>query len=311
MRRRFYLIDNPGAGYGSRKLVHEVKLVLQSRGCEVTQAPPAGPAAAFEGAGSAARSGVYDAVVAAGGDGTIRLAAKALIGTNVPLGAIPLGTGNVLAHEVGLPRDPAEIAGLLMTGTARPVQVSTANGEPFLLMAGIGFDGAVVAGLDHRTKSRLGKLAYVAPMTRAVLRPAPELVLDLDGRAFAASWAVISNARCYGGRFVIAEAGDVEAPGLTAVLVQSSRRATLVRVLLALATGRLSRSPDVAVVPCRHARIRASVPVPVQIDGDPHGTTPVEIVAGSATLEMILPLKPAREASPWRLFGHRPVAGIG
>jgi diacylglycerol kinase (ATP) len=296
MRRRFFLIDNPGAGYGSRKLVGEVISSLRSRGCEVISAPPSGPAAAFEAAGAAARCGSYDAIVAAGGDGTIRLAAKALIGTGVPLGVIPLGTGNVLAHEVGLARQPVSIADVLATGTARPVQVSTANGEPFLLMAGIGFDGAVVAGLDHRTKARLGKLAYVAPVTRAMLRPPPELELDLDGRTFTASWAVISNARCYGGRFVIAEAGDVEAPGLTAILIQSPGRATLARVLLALATGRLSRSSCVVAVPCRRARIQASLPVPVQIDGDPHGSTPVDIVAGTATLLMILPPKAAREA---------------
>ena len=55
----------------------------------------------------AAESGRYDAVIAAGGDGTIRQVAATLIGTDMPLGIIPVGTGNVLAHEIGLARTPA------------------------------------------------------------------------------------------------------------------------------------------------------------------------------------------------------------
>ena len=64
----------------------------------------------------AAESGSYDAIVAAGGDGTIRHAAAALIGTDMPLGIIPVGTGNVLAHEIGLARTPDAIARMLLEG---------------------------------------------------------------------------------------------------------------------------------------------------------------------------------------------------
>ena len=84
-------------------------------------------------------------MVAAGGDGTIRAAASALIGSAVPLGVIALGTANVLASEVNLPRAPDPIARMLMHGPTTTMSCGSVDGEPFLLMAGAGFDASVVS----------------------------------------------------------------------------------------------------------------------------------------------------------------------
>ena len=79
----------------------------RTRGATVTRMRGADIAGARTRAREAAESGSYDAIVAAGGDGTIRHVAAALIGTDTPLGIIPVGTGNVLAHEIGLAATPA------------------------------------------------------------------------------------------------------------------------------------------------------------------------------------------------------------
>lgn len=121
-------------------------------------------------AARAALEGRYDVIVAAGGDRTIRAVGTGLIGTGVPLGVIPAGTGNVLAHEVGLSTKGPAIVDCLLGGRSETLRVAFANGQPFLLMVGAGLAGRVIAGLDNSLKSRRGKLAYVVPVVRPRLR---------------------------------------------------------------------------------------------------------------------------------------------
>lgn len=114
-----------------------------------------------------------DVVVAVGGDGTVRAVAEALAGTDVPLGILPIGTGNLFARNLDLPL--GDIPGLLRTvleGAEARVDVGWLDiergdvrpGEPtrhlFLVMAGAGFDAEMVAGADDRLKRRVGWFAY-------------------------------------------------------------------------------------------------------------------------------------------------------
>jgi len=220
MRRRFFVVQNPGAGVAGSPLVEDVARLLANSGGEVTRAR-ADIAAAQLAVREAAQSGNYDAIVAAGGDGTIRNAAGALIATDMPLGIIPVGTGNVLAHEIGLVRTPPAIARMLLEGPIARVACAQANGEPFLLMVGAGFDARVVAALDQRLKSRLGKVAYAGPLLGAIMRPIDTLLVTVDGRHHVATWAVIANARHYGGRFVLAPRTGILERGLEAILFKT------------------------------------------------------------------------------------------
>ena len=104
MRRRLFVISNPGAGLSHSSLIDDAVRALERAGASLTRVRPASIDAARLAAREAAASGSYDAIVAAGGDGTIRHVASALIDSGTPLGIIPVGTGNVLAHEIGLSR---------------------------------------------------------------------------------------------------------------------------------------------------------------------------------------------------------------
>ena len=159
-RRRFFLITNPGAGLTGSPLVDAVANALLCAGAELTLTQPGDIDTARRQVREAARSGRYDAILAAGGDGTIRQVAATLIGTEAPLGIVPVGTGNVLAHEIGLAPQANAIADMLLRGPVIHAVCARANDEPFLLMAGAGFDGRVIAALDHRLKSHVGKAAY-------------------------------------------------------------------------------------------------------------------------------------------------------
>jgi diacylglycerol kinase family enzyme len=298
MRRNFLFIANAGAGLIGSSLPDDVANTLRRAGATVTTQQPADFQAARRAAHDGAAAGRYDAVVAAGGDGTIRQVAAALLDTETPLGIVPVGTGNVLAHEIGLVRNAGAIAQMLLSGPTDTVSCARANQEPFLLMAGAGFDGRVIAALDHRFKSYVGKAAYAGPVLGALVRPMDALTVMVDGRRHEASWAVIANARHYGGRFVLAPRTGIQERGLQAILFKARSRAVLIGQLMALAMGKLDARAagrgDVEMLPCAHATVTAPHPVPTQIDGDAFGDTPLEIEAGSAELQLIVPGIPGR-----------------
>jgi diacylglycerol kinase family enzyme len=294
MSRRFFLIFNPGAGTSRRAFLDKVVARLHAHAIDVAWAGAKTAEAARSEARAAARSGTFAAVIAAGGDGTIRQAAAGVAGTPCPIGAIPLGTGNVLAHEIAISRTPEAIASMLVAGQTLPVELGLANGEPFLLMAGAGFDGRIVGALDHRVKASIAKAAYVMPSLRALAAPLDRLDVSIDGRRHEASWAVICNARHYGGAFVMAQRTHLSMPGLSAVLFHSRSRPHLVSQLLALATGRLearagSGGGDVTMITCERVEITSASPAPVQIDGDAFGMTPLTVTRGGGVVKLIVP----------------------
>lgn len=284
MRRKFLLVRNSIAGIAGRRLVDRVADALIARGASIETAPPgdSGPDLA-----PLSRTS-FDAAIAAGGDGTFRALAKAL-GPSLPIGFVPMGTGNVLAHEIGLPRGPAAIAEVLMHGPAIDIEGATANGEPFFLMAGAGFDGEVISRLNTPLKRRIGKAAYVGPVLGALSLTQHPLSVEIDGNPASCGWIVVAKAQRYGGSFVIAPEAGITRPGLIAVLFQSTSRAARLKQLLALAGRLLSRDSSVRMMRCSRVRIASDPRVAVEIDGDPFGQTPLEIVAGGAAARLIVP----------------------
>jgi len=139
------------------------------------------------------------AVIAVGGDGTVRAVAEALAGSGVPMGLIPQGTGNLLARNLDLPlTDMPELLRLALTAPGRPIDVGwlrVARAVPddphaapfrelhehiFLVIAGLGFDGAMVADTDEELKARIGWIAYFLAGARHLHGRRPKLRITLD-----------------------------------------------------------------------------------------------------------------------------------
>jgi len=237
----------------------------------------------------AATSGEFDAVVAAGGDSTIRGAAAGLVGTDLPLGIVPVGTGNVMAAELGLGRNADRIADILINGNTIPVHGGMLNGEPFFLMAGAGFDADVVSRLSQSLKKQIGKAAYTGPVLRTLAGPLPKLRVEVDGAGFDAAWVIVTNARRYGGEFVLSPATALDRPGLRTVMLQPRTRLGLLKLMIKLAAGRLEDDPCVTSIESRRTVIDSDMPVPVQIDGETHGSTPVTIEPCDEPFRLIVP----------------------
>lgn len=150
-----------------------------------------------QGATSAALHAGCTVIVAAGGDGTVRSVAGALGASDeasAELGIIPLGTGNLLARNLGIPLGDAEAAFTrILTGEARPLDlgetiISFADGseerQPFVVMVGFGIDAQMIVETDDELKARAGWLAYVESLGRAANETeVVEFSLALDGAA--------------------------------------------------------------------------------------------------------------------------------
>jgi diacylglycerol kinase (ATP) len=121
-------------------------------------------------------------VLAAGGDGTVRAVAEALVGTGVPLGVVPAGTGNLLARNLGLPLDAQEALAVAFGGTERTVDVGrlSPGGEVFVVMAGLGFDAAMMREAPEGLKDRVGWMAYLVGGARALREERLRVEITLD-----------------------------------------------------------------------------------------------------------------------------------
>ncbi|MFF0549878.1 diacylglycerol/lipid kinase family protein [Streptomyces sp. NPDC004311] len=131
-------------------------------------------------------AGRTDLVVACGGDGTVRACADVVAGTGVPLALVPCGTGNLLARNLGLPTDPATALDEALDGDDFGIDVGRVEGDGlaagrFTVMAGAGFDAAMVRDASPALKSRLGWPAYALSAARHLGDPRMRVTLRIDG----------------------------------------------------------------------------------------------------------------------------------
>jgi diacylglycerol kinase family enzyme len=268
--RRAALIYNPASGRRRHeRLLGGVRAALAAAGWTAEPIPTPGPGGATALARQLAAAGDVAAVLAYGGDGTVREVAAGLIGTGVALGILPGGTVNLLARAVGLPASPLAAASLLAGLTPRPLDVGLAGETPFLMMVSAGVDGAALAALDSRLKGRFGRSAVVAQALREWWRyPYPELAVEADGRATTATFAVVANIPLYAGPFRLVPQARPD-DGRLDLLVFRGGRAATARFAWDLLRAAHVRRRDVEVFPVTEVRLAGPPGARAQVDGDP------------------------------------------
>lgn len=226
-------------------------------------------------ASSAVAAGA-ELVIAAGGDGTVRSVAHALAGTHVELGIVPIGTANLLAHNLDLPSAIGAAAQVAVTGSARPVDLGLARiddeaaDHPFVVLAGMGHDAATVAATRPGLKERIGWPAYLAPAAvSAMRRPVPMTVRhDDEPERDVLAWSVLA-ANCTRVRAgVLVPGGEVD-DGLLDVLEVIVRWP--VQWVGVAAKGALGWQRNVSGLrtrPSSELTVTSATPLHVQLDGD-------------------------------------------
>jgi diacylglycerol kinase (ATP) len=297
MRARFIL--NPQARQGSVSLREAVGFFVEA-GWTVDLLRTEYPGHAIELARCAATEG-YDLVVACGGDGTLNEAVNGLAGSDTALGVLPLGTANVWAREIGLPLRLADAARALLDGEVHRVDLGYAEpldgtafgrGRYFLMMAGIGFDAEVARAVRPQEKRRWGMIAYVAAGIATALRfTGTRMTLQFDGQRMRRRvlLAVIGNTRLYGGLVEITHQALADDGMLDLCFFEGSGLLQKIEHVVRVLLRRHTASPRVCYFRAREVVVRSRQPVPVQLDGDTYGQTPMRFCAVPQALSVLVP----------------------
>ena len=284
------LIANPIAGQNSPDLIERARRTFTRLGARVELYLTRATGDAEDRARQS-RDQKFDRVIAAGGDGTLNEVVNGLAGSSVPLGFIPFGTTNVFALETGIAFEVEEAAHLAYNGTPRPVTLGKANDRYFLLMAGVGFDGQIVASVSPRIKKLLGKGAYMlTALQQFLLHPPKFFELQIDNRTFRATGLLAANARNYAGRFTLTPGAHLETTSLEISALLREGRFALLRQALCLLAGRQLPAGLGLTESCDTVRIDTPG-IAVQVDGDYLGTTPMGITSEPHALQLVYPEK--------------------
>ena len=290
-RTTVLLIVNPRAGLVTRsRVVRRVAVTLEGLGWDVEVRETAARGEAGDVARDAAARGLH-VVLTAGGDGTLNEAIQGLVGTETAVGALPLGTMNVWVRELGLALDPVEAARQLAAGQVRRVDLGRANGRYFLLMAGLGLDAEAVLAAEGPAKRRFGPLALVAAGVLAAARATGScLALRVDGRPrrLQGAMVVVGNTRLWAGAVQITRRATASDGVLDVCVFPGRTLWDKLRHLALVLIGRHEDDPDVTYVRAQELLVGARPPLPLQVDGEPHGTTPARIEAVPAALRVLV-----------------------
>lgn len=310
--RRAALIYNPISGrYSARRAtaLREAMAVLRDAGVEVEALEAGGPGKGMTQARAAVRDGC-DAVIACGGDGTVNEILQGLVGTEVALGVIPLGTANALAANLGLIASPSVVVRKLLEATAVRIPVGLihymdTDGSPgsryFLVAAGVGPDALLMSRLDSRLKQRFGYALYLVEATRIWAThafPLFEAELVPNGhpsqQIFTASQLLAVRVRSFGGALrELAPGATLRNPSLHLIAFQTQSRLAYCKFLLAVLAGRHTFSREVELYETGHVECRAHngsrEVLFVEADGEVLGSLPVRIEIAPEGVNLLLP----------------------
>ena len=242
-----------------------------------------------------------DAILVIGGDGTVNEVLEGLDAQPVPLAILPTGTENLLAKYLRMPRKPAEMADLLLHGEVHPQDLGRVNGRGFHSVIGAGFDAECVARLAACRRGHISYWTYVMPILRTIREHRfPRLRVDLDqmtifeGRGLAIAGLIPR----YAAGLRVLKFADPTDGLLDVVIFECITRTRLIRHAVNVAFRRHlprrtphERAPVSGVTFGQGRRISITSPdaVPVEIDGDPAGTLPVDLVIQRAAARFLRP----------------------
>jgi diacylglycerol kinase (ATP) len=211
-----------------------------------------------------------DLLVVWGGDGMVQRCVDALAGTDVALAVVPAGTANLFATNLGIPQDIEQAVAIALRGDRRKLDAGRFNGEHFAVMAGAGFDAAMIRDADGTLKDRLGRAAYVVTGSKNLRAKPFKAKITVDGApwyAGDASCILIGNVgRLFGGVDVFEDASPDDGR-LEIGVVHADGVTDWVRTLARTAVGHAERSPLVQSTSARSMKVKLNRKVLYELDG--------------------------------------------
>ena len=281
------VIFNPIAGGRGRPLLESVLAELQALGWNTTliETKYAGHAEQIASTLNEETFNQPTVLVVAGGDGTLNEVVNGLANVgrlDTPIGVIPVGTVNLLARELKLPRDPRVLAQVISDGNFRRIALGQIAARRqtrlFLITAGVGFDARAVGRVSRRLKLFNGKIAFiVAGIGEYLFGKRVQYQVIVDGEALVARSILFANGKYYAGGMFWAPAAGIERPTLEVGIFAGTGRLRVPTYVVALMTGRLRQLHDVIVRSSTEIGLTGPSNEPVQADGDIVAFLPVNI----------------------------------
>jgi diacylglycerol kinase (ATP) len=293
-RLRYRVIRNPHAGTKkgiARNAISRDELVvlLERHGLGSDVVETLDKEAARREARRAMHDGI-DVVVAAGGDGTIGAVASALLGTDVALGVLPLGSVMNIPRMLGLPRDVDAAAAALATGERRRIDVGEAGGRPFYEAASVGMNAAMFREAQQFEK---GDWLSILRTIWVALRYRPaRMHIDLDGAQRVRTRAlmvVMALGPYIGAGMTVAPEARLDDGKFEVRVFRGFSKPELLRHLAGIAFGRYRYAPHVSTYRAERVRVTSHHPLPCRADSHDLGTTPLEISIRPRVLCVIVP----------------------
>jgi YegS/Rv2252/BmrU family lipid kinase len=292
---RLFVILNPAAGSCKEGEVHAAldrHFGCPDGSCEVHQTTGADDLA---GLARAAAGRGCDVVVAAGGDGTVSAVAGGLVGTDSSLGILPLGTGNILARELGIPVELEAAVALLASGHARrTIDAMRAKGRHFFTQIGIGIDALMIRDTSREQKRRFGRLAYMWTAITRLMGFQPRVFrIDVGGgsKRFRASQVLLANSATLGqAPFTWGPDIRLDDGRVTVLIVRARTFGAYLSLAWNFLRHRHRDDPNVRYLEAEGTiRVETDRPLPVQADGEVLCDTPIEVEVVPGALRVVVP----------------------
>ena len=242
---RALIIANPivGINRGKRAVIQRIASGIADSGGNADITYTMKPGVGNKHSSRAALEG-YDAVFAAGGDGTINDVASGLVNRPTPLGIIPLGTGNGLARSLGIPFETENLLETLLACKTKAIDVGKISSRIFLATAGLGYDASIARDFNLQQKSwrKLHTYFFLA-VKQYFLKSSESLTLIIDGKEIKRKVFALtaSNTPQYGGGAIIAPQADPTSGKLIAVLVPKFNVFQAIPAVIKLFSGSLNK----------------------------------------------------------------------
>jgi YegS/Rv2252/BmrU family lipid kinase len=233
------------------------------------------------GTGQAERASVEgaDLVIVCGGDGTVREVCAELAGTGIPVGVVPAGTGNLLARNLDIPLYIRAAIDIALTGQDRAIDMVKVSGDGiddshFMVMAGMGFDAAIMEGVNEEIKKKVGWLAYVLSALKSLMFPVTRVEISVDGgepTTHRARTIVVGNVGYLQAGMPLLPDAAIDDGQLDVVLLYPRRFLSWVPLAFRVLAKRPRTDDTINRMTGQTVTIRAATDVPRQLDGDSIG----------------------------------------
>lgn len=230
----------------------------------------------------------YDLVIAGGGDGTVSEVAAGLVGTGIPLGILPFGTFNNIAHSLSIPLDLIEAARNIARSHTMDIDVGVVNGIYFFEAVGVGLDASLFPIGEDIKEGHYEKVLQGAVRFLRYRKAEITLILDGDEMKLRSPMAVVANGPYYGAGFTVAPQASLT-DGIFEVVFFECSKVEVARHFALSAQNREHEEPCVSTLQAREITILSPLSLPAHADGRPIGNVPLTCRVVPKYLRVIVP----------------------